>query len=414
MINNKSTVVFSNEQIEEIIHLHNDIGLGCYKIAKIFNVARDRVRNALKKYGKYNPHFQKEVKWTDELLGKLKEVYPKLSNSKCARVLNVSENQVRFKARKLKLKKVYQPKTNIKLFEGDIVDHDFIYILGYFWADGTVSENNNAASLTIQHNDGIEIERIMLKIGFHQYLYDKSHKNRKNIVTYKVNCKCLHQFLIQYDFHKKSKCSADKILNKIPQNLHYLFFRGFLDGDGCISGSTKTGKHSVGFTGDYSVDWSFLKKYLNSLRVQFRLYKRESSYGNASSINVCGFLNTLKLLNDIYKNRSINGLGLTRKYVKYLNIIESCKKHVDYKVNVLYTPSYKKSNKKFVVYISHNGRVLPTKRFETFQEGLDEKMRLIKEYDTLEYKLRCLTNYWPETTSQLTPSPQSDNAYLPA
>ena len=132
------------------------------------------------------------------------------------------------------------------------------------------------------------------------------------------------------------------------------------------------------------------------MKIEFKLTKtvRLSEKGvpqRNSKINICGLEKVLKLLNYIYDNNLIHDkLGLYRKYIKYIELIEKTKDFINFKNGISYSSS---CINHYRVQIRHNNSNL-LDNAPTIEEALLKKSKLIKENNTKEYKLIKLINYW--------------------
>ena len=136
-----------------------------------------------------------------------------------------------------------------------ITEPSIAYIMGFIWADGYVSKSKNRMTVSIQNKDGNDLKPVFAKyIPFHLHIA----KRDKQYMFY-LNDLQLHQFLVDNDYLIKSVASPSKILTNIPTYLHHYFFRGYFDGDGCLTDNTN---HCLSFTGSYEQDWSDTEKMI--------------------------------------------------------------------------------------------------------------------------------------------------------
>lgn len=286
-------------------------------------------------------------KWTIEEINFLKEHYPFKGILYCAERLNRTSGAISTRTNLLKLyihketnsmnisiaQKKYQEnrldsdfKVNINQFL-NIEKPEVAYFLGYFWADGYLMTSRGELRLSIATEDMDVIKNVMDSLG------DWNYNHRHRGITYKpitsaiTSNKKLTDFMVENDYHLKSKVSADKILSKIPEHLKHYFFRGLIDGDGCISIKDGGRSYNLSVSGSYDYDWSFLKHKCNDLKLNFKYYQTLNNNGNSSSIYLYG--EQSKLFGDyIYNHYESDKIGLIRKYNKYLKSCElTIKKH---------------------------------------------------------------------------------------
>jgi len=280
-------------------------------------------------------------KWTQEELLFLKENYPNFGAKFCAESLNRSIGSIHTKCYLLKIKpsketiKKNNKEAQLKYNENrpntdfnvnvekflDIKTAEVAYFLGFLWADGyVVRQELRLSILTVDMNI---IKPTLNKIGKWNY-NERLRDGYKPICTAITSNKKLFDFLIDNDFKIKSGASADKILNKIPNHLKHYFFRGLIDGDGCID------KNGVSISSNYTQDWSYVTDLTISLDINSYIYRKIQKSGKYSTIEING-IHGLKFCEYIYKGREIDRIGLDRKFLKYLelkNCVENGRNYV--------------------------------------------------------------------------------------
>lgn len=126
-------------------------------------------------------------------------------------------------------------------------------------------------------------------------------------------------FLKQNDYKTKN-LSPDKIILKIPKNLKQYWWRGYFDGDGCISLFSKNKCHVI-FSGPINQKWDFVDALFKQLRIKkYRKSKVQSICGQSSKVCISNRGDCFRFLNYIYQGRMMDKIGLNRKYKKYLSI----------------------------------------------------------------------------------------------
>jgi hypothetical protein len=272
----------------------------------------------------------KNKQWSKKEVDFLKENYPLYGKIFCADKLNREGSSIFKKASRLKLKVNPEVKStnnknaqlkfqderpnddfnvNIEQFL-DIIKPEVAYILGYLWADGYIVRNE--VRLEIVKDDMDNIKHILETIGTWTYS-DRQRKNWKIISRATTSNKRLVEFLKEHEYDIKSKVSADKILSKIPNDLKHYFFRGLIDGDGCITSNSPR----LTITSSLEQDWSYLNELCLELNINpnFNYHKGKYSYSNIQLNGV----NAITFCDYIYSNKVF---GLTRKYANYLEMKE--------------------------------------------------------------------------------------------
>lgn len=193
------------------------------------------------------------------------------------------------------------------------------YILGLLWADGCINiikNNQFTVSLTTTYPDSNHFEKVFLDTGKWRVYKTKRNPNWKLSVNIVTNNRPLVEFLNRMSYKSKSE-SADLILSKIPKHLHHYWFRGFFDGDGCIT-VNKAGSWRICLSGPYEQDWSYIKKLFYMLNIKFIVKQKISNKGHRSSVvNICKKSDIIAFTEYIYQNANIDNLALPRKYQKY-------------------------------------------------------------------------------------------------
>lgn len=194
------------------------------------------------------------------------------------------------------------------------------YILGFIWGDGTVKKDNHGIVVDISYIDSEVIKNTFFSVGKWSYTTSFRDKKQKSGIFSTYNS-VIGKFLGENDYYDKSSKSPYKILKLIPEENRHLFFRGWFDSDGCISG--KGNKYfSVFFSGSFNQDWLSLIELSKNLNFKYSIYKKTNSSGSSSSFSI----NTQGqkiFLNYIYQSREQDLIGLDRKFERYTNFLKS-------------------------------------------------------------------------------------------
>lgn len=280
----------------------------------------------------------KKNTWTEDEINFLVENYSTKGIEFCSNHLNYKKSKISAMSHKLNLKilpnikKKYTGKSN-ELCNinpdsfNNIKTKEVSYLLGLLWSDGYIKHYNRNFDivLTMVEDDINHIKKTLDKIGkWHYNLLKKRKESWKNQIRVSTNNKRIYDILFNFNFTEKSKMSPDKLLSKIPKELHNYFYLGVIDGDGCfyykkLKNST-TRQFSISST--YEQDWTYFEELFNSLNVKFSIgrYRKKDGSSSYSSIRVTNKEGINKIGNFIYKDGK--NIGLLRKYEKYLQIIE--------------------------------------------------------------------------------------------
>ena len=192
-------------------------------------------------------------KFTNDELTFLNEYYPTKGIKYCAEKLNRTEISIQRKVSKLKLKvnteskkerqkimnndrDYYNKKHNIneELFF-DVKEPIVAYFLGLLWSDGHIifkgNGKENSIKIEAKKSDLIEVINDLTLLG-NWTISCRTRPGRQEQMLISTSNRKLVDFLVEHGYLNKKIESADKILNKIPDNLKHYFFRGLSDGDG--------------------------------------------------------------------------------------------------------------------------------------------------------------------------------------
>ena len=269
------------------------------------------------------------MRWIESEIKILKENYEINGPDFCSKILDIEKSKVVGKANYLGLKTLKKnrsenknkPKVNFSLFSTNF-NKDSVYILGLLWADGYINKNKTT-SISCVESDIKDVIEIFKRTGE----WKISNKIKKYHNGYEVNSQIkistttwgLYDILKKYGFHNKSLLSPNYLLNEIPKKLHKYWYRGYLDGDGCIR-LGKTRGMSVVFTSTYEQDWDFMKSICNKLNISYKVYQVIQKQGKSSNFLIHRKNDVKKFLDFIYND--YDDIGFKRKYEKYKKIID--------------------------------------------------------------------------------------------
>lgn len=211
-------------------------------------------------------------------------------------------------------------KTGINLDFFQFNKPEYAYLIGFLWADGCLLLDSKLSAEFLS-SDAEKLEQIFILCGS----WSKSTRHRKNRqpqTTYSIfPQKDLNQFQ-QLDFLDDSGLAPTKIIDKIPKSLHYMFFRGYIDGDGSWYFNPEIHAKSFNISGQYNQDWSFVEDKFKTLKIDYSIQRmiRKNGYQH-SSIIVGNMKSLTNLYNYLYP--TWDHIGLPRKHDKALSIINS-------------------------------------------------------------------------------------------
>jgi hypothetical protein len=196
-------------------------------------------------------------------------------------------------------------------------DEKLCYFLGFIWADGHVN-NKGYIDFTILTEDAEKIKSVINHVeGFKEKKNRK--QNRKPSTSFTCRNKEFVSMLLSFGFGNKSHDEPTYILQAIPKKNHYLFWRGFFDGDGCIydqKTSDFTVSKRIEISGQFDYKWIELSNLLNQLECSFVIKQRTTIYGKNSIIKIWRKKDVISFGNYIYQDNGDNG-NLPRKKIKF-------------------------------------------------------------------------------------------------
>ena len=122
----------------------------------------------------------------------------------------------------------------------------------------------------------------------------------------------LYDFLYHNDYNEKSFVSANKILNKIPKELHKFFILGLFDGDGHFNVVKKTKQAEWVISSTYEQDWGYLESFCKENNIEYSIYRLIVPLGKVSRFVVRKLKSIEKLIKIVHNS----DLGLFRKKEK--------------------------------------------------------------------------------------------------
>jgi hypothetical protein len=230
-------------------------------------------------------------------------------------------NTVRRRMKELKLggksKGIRNYQINESVFD-NINTEEKAYWLGFLLADGCIAKSaktRRAIKVSIQIRDKEHLLRLAKFFNFNgKYIFDK--RNNHERIGFVFNSVRLCNKLIEYGWLEFKENGDTKILN-INENLFSHLFRGYFDGDGCISNwinKKKTWYIHIVSNNRKPLEYFNSKVPVSSV-VKDRINKKS---GNKTyTIKWSGLNNVRSMIGYIYDNSNIY---LKRKFIRCSNI----------------------------------------------------------------------------------------------
>ena len=195
----------------------------------------------------------------------------------------------------------------IDIFENFKTENES-YILGIFFADGTIRGEDNTLSISLVEDDVQILEDIKniiqptkplhycnIPTGRNQYRLSISHKEIRDKFI-KIGCVRNKSLILKYP--EKSVIDKD-------------FIRGYVDGDGHISKK----QFSIMGTEEFLKSIKLIFENVLQKDLKIRMYRKKDTLSNTWQMNVSYKEDRISLLNWLY---SSSNLKLNRKYNSYL------------------------------------------------------------------------------------------------
>jgi hypothetical protein len=196
------------------------------------------------------------------------------------------------------------------------------YILGFLWADGCIAFANNTPSrvvLKIQSEDASEIEGLVQSTGTWLTYHDHRRLEWKPTTTFQINSTLFAGFLADLDYLSKHT-TPTKVLELIPPELQRYWYRGYIDGDGCFYHHKPRYLYRFHTSGPYNQDWSFMQNLFARNNLHYTITHKENKKGHRSSSFNCDRRKNIIYLGNLLYGNTWDGIGLCRKYNKFLSI----------------------------------------------------------------------------------------------
>ncbi len=244
-------------------------------------------------------------------------------------------------------------------FVPEQITKETAYVLGLIWADGYVYPKENRVSLTCIKSDLDNVAHIISNTGPWRTYVRKATKIRKEQLTFMIHNKVLCDLFNSYCYVSKKYDSACKIINIIPVALRKYWWRGYLDGDGCIYSDKN---YQVFFTSGIAQDWKFIETLPFSLN--WKTVMRQTPKGSYSRRLLNNKMDCLVLLDYIYENYESDKIGFIRKYNKYLEMKKEKRKKISGRGYY-----FNRVVNKWCARIMFNKRGIPLGYFNTEEEA---------------------------------------------
>lgn len=312
-------IIFTEEELKEMVRLHDEEGLLNREIADIYGVSKMTINRRLKDMGVKSRH-PKLDKEREKLICDLYQEYQ--NKTKVNEIAHVGDETISMVLKKYNIKELSMGETRRKYnVDGHYFDNidtsNKAYVLGLLFSDGTISSmEKHIVRLGLQEGDKSILEKILLDMKSTHPLrfipYHEKNPNWKNQYFFDINDMELCKGLYSHGMHQNKSLTIEYPID-MPSEFDKDFIRGLMDGDGYIS---KTGHH-VSITGTVMI----LSKIQEIITTNINIYSSICDYKrNPNSVTkdlkIYGRNQAYKFLNWIYENSE---MYIDRKYNLYIS-----------------------------------------------------------------------------------------------
>lgn len=202
----------------------------------------------------------------------------------------------------------------------DVIDtEEKAYWLGFFFADGYVMsiEDKIGISLGIKDMDHLNLFKAHIKAEnpIKEYIQKSAYKENTKYCRIQITSQQLKRGLVDKGVvENKTLITHYPAYDKVPKHLMSHFVRGYFDGDGSFSISTKTVPYNIKICGTHG----FLDGILNEVGINRPLYQRYPDRNVDNYYISLASRGDIKLLSDYMYNDA--HVYLQRKYDRYLEL----------------------------------------------------------------------------------------------
>ena len=307
---------------EEIQYLKQNYESELYSdIAKLFNRSEGAIRAKC-----HELNLVQKDEWTNDDLEFLRKNYYEYTNAELAKLLNRTENAIHLKGNRMGLKK--SPYYCNYGFFDDINTEEKAYWLGFLTADGWINKNEKTnagvVGTEIQYGDIEHLKKFNKSLEGNYKITDRwkecsitsKDKTKKNhMCCLRIFSQQMYNSLVKLGFTNNKSYDVD--IPDISNELLPHYLRGYFDGDGCFSYTSKS--FGVSFL---SASWDLIHSlhelFKKKLDIECNVSSYVSEYETTMyTIQIYKKKDKIKLLDYMYQEASIY---LNRKYEKYLRV----------------------------------------------------------------------------------------------
>lgn len=270
----------------------------------------------------------KKIIFTDEQIAEIINCYVvnKKSLKEVANKFNVNvsviqrvlkENNINTRSNSINSRKYY---ADFNYFEKIDTEHK-AYWLGFIYADGYISSKQGASdsvgiSLALKDVDHLIKFKNDINATYPINNYVSSGYGENDYCRILIASNKLAKDLISHGVLKQ-KTNILSPPTTVPDHLIRHFIRGYFDGDGCLSYYSTRDRYSIKILGTKEF-LDFIKDFIyNNINYNINKYYKRKPEHTVCSLEISSEIKALEFLNIIYADSTI---CLERKYNRYLNL----------------------------------------------------------------------------------------------
>lgn len=191
------------------------------------------------------------------------------------------------------------------------------YWLGFFLADASVLKNGNTVSIGLSIRDYDHLHRLKKSLNMTHPIKEFVSSNGYDSCMISFHSKNIKEKLISYNVIPNKKENGKRPFLSLRKDLIKHYIRGFFDGDGCVSETTRKENGNKRYAikiASCKEMLIFIKRFLADNNIEVSDIKEHMSI---YEIRTSNNLEIIKFFNLIYKDANIY---LPRKYERLENI----------------------------------------------------------------------------------------------
>ncbi|WP_310876979.1 LAGLIDADG family homing endonuclease [Priestia megaterium] len=210
-------------------------------------------------------------------------------------------------------------------FFDEINNEEKAYWLGFLYADGVINEDENLVRINLKSEDREHLEKFKLSVGSTHPVKDTVKKSDgKNYYGVYVGFKSSHMVKMLVSkgcYQRKSLSLMFPSFHIVPKHLAHHFIRGYFDGDGCISYTTKNTEHSNRRL--YKISILGTENVVDNIKELLGSTAKTYKYTNKCEISMGGNQQCIKIYEYLYKDATIYLQRKHNKFQEMLSYVEN-------------------------------------------------------------------------------------------